>query len=85
MRRTSFRRKKANRHVPWIMGLASLAMAVWLFSFMNWWQFLVGLLFLSFGWASVKTALFASDEEIHELTGGEMSSETKRKLMDRLP
>ena len=61
MRRTRFRRRKTNRHVPWIMGLGSLAMAFWLFSFMNWWQFLVGLLFLAFGWASVKTALFASD------------------------
>ena len=75
---------KANRHVPWIMAAGSLALALWFFSFWNWWQFLVGMLFFIFGWFSIKTALFGSDKELHELTGGTMSEETKRKIMDRL-
>ena len=74
---------KSNRHVPWIMSVGALALAFWLFSFWSWWQFLVGMLFFLFGWHSIKTALFASDKELHELTGEAMSEETKRKIMDR--
>jgi len=38
-----------------------------------------------FGWLSLKTAFFASDKEIKELTGiGPMSEETRKKLEDRI-
>lgn len=74
---------KKNRHVPWILGGGALALGLWLILQRGWWQFFVGCTLLWFGWVSVKTALFASDREIAELTGETMSEETKKKFQDR--
>ncbi len=75
---------KTNRHVPLIMGVAALGFAILLIvGFSGWWKYIPGVFFLMFGWASLKTALFASNQEISELTGSEpMSEETKKKFED---
>jgi len=75
-----------NRHVPFITGVVALGFAVWLLlGFSGWWRYIPGTLLLAFGWVSLKTALFASNQELKELTGtGLMSEETKKKLQDRL-
>lgn len=77
---------RTNRHVPLIMGVASLAFATWLIvGFAGWWKYIPGGFFLLFGWASLKTALFSSNQEISELTGSEpMSEETKKKFKNRI-
>ena len=77
---------KTNRHVPLIMGLAALGFAIWLIvEFSGWWKYIPGAFLLMFGWASLKTALLASDKEISELTGNEpMSEETKKKFEDNV-
>ena len=76
---------RANRHVPWIMGIGGIALGLWfLLTQPTWWQFILGCLFLAFGWYSIKTALFASDRELAELTGETMSEETKRRAVDRM-
>ena len=77
-------RKKANRHVPWIMGIGALVLGVWFWLQFGWWQFIVGTLFAGFGWSSIKMALFASDTELSELTGEHMPEEIKRKIENRL-
>jgi len=75
-----------NRHVPLIMGILVLGLAAWLvLGFSGWWRYIPGTLLLMFGWASLKTALFASDQELKELTGpGPTSEETMKKFEDRL-
>ena len=77
---------KTNRHVPLIMGVAALGFAIWLIvGFSGWWKYIPGVFLLMFGWASLKTALFASNQEISELTRSEpMSEETKKKFEDRI-
>ena len=74
---------KANRHVPWVVGAGSLGLALWLFSFWTWWQFLLGCLFLWYGWESIKVAMFASDVELQHLTGERMPDRIKRRTMRR--
>lgn len=75
-----------NRYVPFISGLITLAIAAWLiFSFEGWWKYLVGGLLLAFGWVSLKTAIFATDAEIHELTTpGSVSKKTEERLKNRI-
>ena len=75
-----------NRHVPLITGVVALGFAVWLLlGFSSWWRYIPVTLLFAFGWVSLKTALFASNQELKELTGtGLMSEETKKKLQDRL-
>ena len=75
-----------NRHVPLITGIVAIGLAAWLLlSFSGWWRYILGTLLLAFGWVSLKTALFASMQELEELTAtGPMSEETRRKLQDRL-
>ncbi len=75
-----------NRHVPLIMGIVALGLAAWLaLGFSGWWRYIPATLLLAFGWVSLKTALFASDQELKELTGtGPMSEETRKKFQDRL-
>ena len=75
-----------NRHVPLITGVVALGLAAWLIlGFSGWWRYIPGTLLLAFGWVSLKTGLFASKQELQELTGtGPMSEETRRKLEDRL-
>jgi hypothetical protein len=74
-----------NRHVPFLSGLAALGLAVWItLSFTGWWRYIVGTLLLAFGWVSLKTAIFATDREIHELTTpGPVSKKTEERLKDR--
>ena len=74
---------KANRHVPWIMGAGSLGLALWLFTFWNWWHFLLACLLLWFGWESIKLAMSGSDEELQHLTGELIPQSVKRRTMDR--
>lgn len=75
-----------NRHVPLIMGVVSIGLATWLvLGFSGWWRYIPATLLLMFGWPSLKTAFFASDKEIEELTGtGLMSDETRKKFEDRI-
>ena len=75
-----------NRHVPLITGVITLGLAAWvILGFSGWWRYIPGTLLLAFGWVSLKTGLFASKQELRELTGtGPMSEETRRKLEDRL-
>jgi len=76
----------SNRHVPLITGIVALGLAAWLMlGFSGWWRYIPGTLLLAFGWVSLKTALFASNQELKELTGADpMSDETRKKLEDRL-
>lgn len=75
-----------NRYVPFISGLVALALAAWLiFAFEGWWKYLVGGLLFAFGWVSLKTAIFATDTEIEELTiPGPVSKKTEERLKNRL-
>ena len=75
-----------NRHVPIILGLASIAAALFfIFYFTGWWKFIPATLFLAFGWPSLKSGLFASNQEIRELTGdAPISEDTERKFKDRI-
>lgn len=77
---------RSNRHVPFIMGILTTALAVWLtLHFSGWWRFIPSTFLFAFGWVSLKTAFFASEKEIEELTNLEpMSEETSKKLKDRL-
>ncbi len=76
----------SNRHVPIILGAIALFLAPYLiFAFSGWWKYIVGTFLFIFGYASLKTALFASDQEIKELTGTRPASEeTITKLKDRI-
>lgn len=76
----------SNRHVPIITGAVALGLAAWLlFAFSGWWRYIPATLLLGFGWVSIKTALFASQTEIDELTGtGPASADTWKKFQDRL-
>ncbi len=75
-----------NRHVPTILGVIALFLALYLIAaFSGWWKYIVGTFLFVFGYVSLKTALFASDQEIKELTGtGPASKETITKLKDRI-
>lgn len=75
-----------NRHVPLIMGLAALALAAYLvIEVRGLWAWVGAPLLLVFAIPSIKTALFASDQEIRELTGAApLSEDTKRKFEDRI-
>ena len=78
---------KSNRHVPLIMGLLCLGLALWLvLGFSGWWvTSSLAVLPLWFGWASLKTAFRTTDREIEELTGVQpMSEDTGRRFKDRL-
>ena len=76
----------SNRHVPLITGIVALGLAAWfVLGFSGWWRYVLGTVLLAFGWVSLKTALFASDHELKELTGtGPMSEETRKRFQDRL-
>lgn len=75
-----------NRHVPLITGIVATGLAAWfVLGFSGWWRYIPDILFLAFGWASLKTGLFASKQELEELTGtGPISEETRQKFKDRL-
>ncbi|WP_257285861.1 hypothetical protein [Endozoicomonas sp. SESOKO1] len=77
---------KTNRYVPFIMGVGGILAAIWALTTLSGiWGYVVGVPLLMFGWPSLKTAIFASDREVAELTGKQpMSAETKRKFEDRL-
>jgi len=76
-----------NRHVPIITGVVAIAVgfAIGLADF-GWWKYVVGAVFLWFGWASLKTGISATDQEIEELTdlNKPMSDETSKRFKDRL-
>lgn len=76
----------SNRHVPFICGVFSISVAAWLiFGFDGWWRYLIGGLLLAFGWISLKTAIWATDTEINELTTpGPVSRKTEERLKKRL-
>ena len=76
----------SNRHVPLITGIVAFGLAAWLvLGFSGWWRYIPGTLLFAFAWMSLKTALFASNQELKELTGtGSMSEETRKKFEDRL-
>lgn len=75
-----------NRHVPLIFGIVAIGGAVALaVSGFGWWKYLIGTLLLASGWASLKTAWSATDQEIEELTTNTPASEeTKKRFMDRI-
>jgi hypothetical protein len=75
-----------NRHVPLIIGVLCVAIAIWLLvGLTGWWRYIPGTLLLAFGWMSFKTAFFASDQELKEMTGtGPISDETRKNFQDRL-
>jgi len=77
----------SNRHVPIITGIVAMAggTALALTGF-DWWKYLVGGFLLWFGWASFKTGISATDQEIEELTDLDtpVSEETSRRFKDRL-
>ena len=75
---------KANRHVPWIMGIGSLILGVWFWFQFGLWQFILGCLLVSLGWESIKLARKASDEELAELTGENMPERIRQKILRRL-
>jgi len=76
----------SNRHVPLITGLVAVSLALWLIlGFSSWWRYIPGTILLVYGWMSLKSALFASDKEIKELTGaGPISKDTRKKFQDRI-
>lgn len=76
----------SNRHVPLIIGATCIAAAIWLLvSVTGWWKYVPIALLLMFGGASLKTGLFASDDEIDELTGVRpLSEDTAQKFKDRV-
>jgi hypothetical protein len=69
-----------------IVGILCIAAAVVIvFIFDGWWRLFISALLLAFGWPSIKTALFASDREIDELTGRKpVSKETEERFSDRI-
>jgi hypothetical protein len=75
-----------NRHVPFICGIFAIGLATWVvFNFEGWWRFLIGAFLLAFGCASIKTAIWATDTEISELTKpGPVSRKTNEKFQERL-
>ena len=75
-----------NRHAPFISGIFAIGIAAWLtFSFEGWWRFLIGGFLLAYGWVSLKTAIWATDAEIMELTTpGPVSRKTEERLKRRL-
>ena len=75
----------STRHVPFITGVACLAIAAFLlFSIHRTWTYFVGLLLILFGIGSIRTAISATDDEIRQLTTSDpMSDETERKLRER--
>ena len=76
----------SNRHVPIILGVIALVIAFYLVgAFSGWWRYLIGTLFFCFGYVSLKTALFASNQELKELTGKEpLSANNAAKLKSRI-
>jgi hypothetical protein len=76
---------RPKRHVPLIIGLAALALAVYLAVGIGaFWGILGAALLAMFAIPSIKTALFASDREVRELTGeAQITEETKQKYEDR--
>ena len=76
----------ANRRVPFICGILAISIAAWLtLSFVGWWKYLIGTFLLAFGWVSLKTAIWATDTEIMELTTpGPVSKKTEKRLSRRL-
>jgi hypothetical protein len=76
----------ANRHVPLIIGGICVAASLWLLlAAVGWWRYLPAAVLLMFGWTSLKTGLFASSQEIAELTGVEpLSDDTAQKFKDRV-
>lgn len=77
---------RSNRHVPYILGFLTIGLSLWLiFGFSSWWRFIPSMLLFIFGWVTLKTAIFASDIEIKELTSLEPASEeTIQKFKDRI-
>lgn len=77
---------RTNRHVPLILGTFCVAGAGYLIvAHGGIWTIIIGALLLAFGIPSIKTGLFASRQELRELTGeAPLSEETKRKLEDRV-
>lgn len=75
-----------NRHVPFITGVVALGLAAWLvLGFSGWWRYIPCALLLAFGWVSLKSALFATNQELNELTGtAPMSEKTRKRFEDRL-
>lgn len=68
------------------MGILAIGIAVWLIvGLVAWWRFIPAVLLLMFGLPSLKTAVFASDQEIKELTGERpLSDDTRKKFDDRI-
>ena len=61
--------RPSNRHVPLIWGIASIGSAAWLlFSGARGWAKVASFVLFLFGVFSLKTAIFASDRGIRELT-----------------
>jgi hypothetical protein len=78
---------RSNRHVPLIVGIASVLLAAYLaISIGGLFGITGATVLLAFGVASVKTAFRASDAEIQELTdpNRRLSEDTARKLQDRI-
>lgn len=76
---------RSNRHVPFITGILTTAIAIWLIlHFPRWWSFILSTFLFAHGWASLKTAFFASEKETIELTTLEpMSEDTMKKFKQR--
>ncbi|MBK8158764.1 MAG: hypothetical protein IPK59_08400 [Rhodospirillaceae bacterium] len=76
----------SKRHVPFIMGIVTMAIALFVFFTVDsWWRWVIAVPLSMFAWASLKTALFASDKEVRELTGtGPMSKDTAERFKDRM-
>lgn len=77
---------KSNRHVPIIYGIVFLVLAAYLVIWVGGFIAIIGAAACTlFGWASLKTGLFATNHEIEELTGvRELSDETTKKFQDRV-
>src|SRR5205823_2234154 len=73
------------RYVPLIWGLLFVGIAIGLVIWVSgWWRYIPSAILLWLGWQSAKTTLFASDNEIKELTSkGPLSDETMRKFRER--
>ena len=76
---------ESKRYVPFTMGTVTLVGGLWLaIAKGGVWIFVASFLVL-FGWVSLKTAIFASNKEIDELTSpGPASEDTIKKFEDRL-
>lgn len=75
---------KTNRYIPAITAVVAFGLALWLATGeFGWLKLILGALLFALGWFSIKVALFASNQEISELTGSApMSEETKSKYRD---